>query len=118
MLFKSILGVIVDIAAAAQKVGNVVVVVQLLDGGEIRALGAHEAHIMRGRDLEVLLLGVFCLQDPLAFVTPGVARGASAVREDGSLRVEPSETDLTEVISIAVQQDEATKDIRHDAWSG
>jgi hypothetical protein len=114
MLLKSILGAIVDIAAAAQEVGNIVVVVQLLDGGEIRTVGTHGADVMRGRDPEVLLLGVFCLEDPLAFVTPCVARGVSAVCEDGPLGVEPSGTDLTIVVSIAVTQDEAAKDVRHN----
>jgi hypothetical protein len=53
-------------------------------------------------------------KDPLAFVTPRVARGVAAVREDSPLRVEPSETDLTKVISIAVKQDVAAKDMPHD----
>jgi hypothetical protein len=41
MLFESILGAIVDIAAAAQKVGNVAVIGQVLGGGEIQTVGAH-----------------------------------------------------------------------------
>jgi hypothetical protein len=57
---------------------------------------------MGGRDLEVLQLRAVCLEDPLAFVAPLVARGIAAVCEDGALRVEPSQTDLTKVVSVAV----------------
>jgi hypothetical protein len=84
-------------------VGNVVVVVQFLGGGEIRTVSTHGADIMRGGVLEMLLLGEFRPENLLASVTPLVARGASAVCEDSLLRVKLSVTDLTIVISIAVK---------------
>jgi hypothetical protein len=73
---------------------------------------------MGGGVLEMLLLGGFRPENLLASVAPLVALGVAAVREDGPLGVKPSEADLAKVISVAVKQDEAAKDVRHDDCQG
>lgn len=58
----------------------------------------------------------FCLprlEDTLASLAPFMVAGVSAVGEDCRLGGEPSVTDLTIVLPVAIKHDVATEYLRH-----